>query len=242
MTRVEEIGHEEVQKLAGRGATVIDALPPDDYNSVHLPGAINLPLHMVNAETLGRLNRERPIVVYCADTQCDLSPRLAARLAVEGFAEVYDYTAGLADWSGRGLPLEGADSDIATAGDLVQPDLPRAGIDTTLSDLVDHFGDHTLLAVVDENDVLLGRLQREEVERWVSDGQGARKAGEVMHPGPTTFRPDVPVAEMAEWFERRGFDAFIITTLDGKPAGVLYREVVERLMAAHEKHAEHVRK
>ena len=36
------------------------------------------------------MDRARPTVVYCFDTQCDLSGRAAARLEQLGFAEVYD--------------------------------------------------------------------------------------------------------------------------------------------------------
>src|SRR6266511_4403171 len=36
-----------------------------------------------------------------------MSPRAAWRLESMGFAEVYDYVAGKADWGAAGLPLEG---------------------------------------------------------------------------------------------------------------------------------------
>lgn len=44
-------------------------LPEEEYEQQHLPGAFNLPLRKLNAETAGRLRRDRPIVVYCHDTQ-----------------------------------------------------------------------------------------------------------------------------------------------------------------------------
>jgi hypothetical protein len=61
-----------------------------------------------------------------------------------------------------------------------------------------------------------------------------------MHPGPSTFRPDVPIGEMYDWFQERDIEAFFITSLDGRTLGVLYRSDVERLVeAARERHAEH---
>jgi hypothetical protein len=64
-----------------------------------------------------------------------------------------------------------------------------------------------------------------------------------MHPGPSTFRPDVPIGQMAEWFKKRDLDVFIITSLDGRPLGALYREDVERVIGEveelHERYMEH---
>ena len=38
-----------------------------------------------------------------------MSPRAACRLEAIGFEEVYDYTAGIADWKAAGLDLEGSE-------------------------------------------------------------------------------------------------------------------------------------
>ena len=63
-----------------------------------------------------------------------MSPRAACRLETLGFAEVYDYVAGKADWLGRGLPREGEKAREPRAFDLVavlylqlpRPELARA--------------------------------------------------------------------------------------------------------------------
>jgi len=45
---------------------------------------------------------------------------------------------------------------------------------------------------------------------------------------------------MYDWFQERDIEAFLITSLDGRPLGVLYRSDVERLVeAARERQAEH---
>ena len=235
MTRVRNIGYEEVQRLMAEDAQIVDVLPPDDYNSSHLPGAINLPLQELDDDALDRLSRPWPIVVYCADNECDLSPRAAARLSAEGFPEVYDYVAGFADWAARGLPIEGGDAELATAGDLARPDVPTCELDDALEDLGEKFGEHTICAVTDADGVLLGRVWKDDIGK-----NGDRTARDVMHPGPSTFRPDVPIGEMYDWFQERDIEAFLITSLDGRPLGVLYRSDVERLVeAARERHAEH---
>jgi rhodanese-related sulfurtransferase len=38
------IDREELQALTGQGAQLVEVLPADEYDSAHLPGAVNLPL------------------------------------------------------------------------------------------------------------------------------------------------------------------------------------------------------
>jgi hypothetical protein len=45
-----------------------------------------------------QLDRTKPVVVYCYDYQCDLSPRAAHRLEQLRFAEVYEYVASKVAW------------------------------------------------------------------------------------------------------------------------------------------------
>jgi rhodanese-related sulfurtransferase len=47
----------------------VEALPPDDYEDEHLPGAINVPLKTLTAETAKQLDRRRPVITYCNDHQ-----------------------------------------------------------------------------------------------------------------------------------------------------------------------------
>ena len=62
------IDRDEVQRLMGQGAQIVDVLPAREYGEDHLPGAVNLPLRKIEAESCGALDRARPIVVYCADS------------------------------------------------------------------------------------------------------------------------------------------------------------------------------
>jgi rhodanese-related sulfurtransferase len=57
----------EVQRLLDQGGQLIDVLDPDDFEHSHLPGAINIPLKTLNRATTSRLDRNRPVVVYCDD-------------------------------------------------------------------------------------------------------------------------------------------------------------------------------
>jgi phage shock protein E len=64
----QEIDREGVRRLIEEGVQVVDVLPAKEYGEDHLPGAINLPIRRIEAEARRVLDRDRPIVVYCADS------------------------------------------------------------------------------------------------------------------------------------------------------------------------------
>jgi hypothetical protein len=67
-TVAEVIDRETVRRLIEQGAQIVDVLPAEEYGEDHLPGAINLPLRKIEAESCRALDRARPIIVYCADS------------------------------------------------------------------------------------------------------------------------------------------------------------------------------
>lgn len=60
---------EDVRRLIAEGAQLVEVLPRDEYEEQHLPGAVNLPLKELNAATASGLRRDRPVVVYCWDSE-----------------------------------------------------------------------------------------------------------------------------------------------------------------------------
>ena len=48
-------------------AQLVEVLPAEEYEEEHLPGAINLPLKQLDAQTAAVLDHERPVIVYCWD-------------------------------------------------------------------------------------------------------------------------------------------------------------------------------
>ncbi len=58
------IDRDDVQRLLGEGAQLVEVLPPTEYEEKHLPGAINIPLKTLDRETTARLERDRPVIVY----------------------------------------------------------------------------------------------------------------------------------------------------------------------------------
>jgi rhodanese-related sulfurtransferase len=61
------IGRDELRKLTGDGAQLVEVLPAEDYEWAHLPGAVSLPLKELDARA-GQLDRSRPVIVYCHDS------------------------------------------------------------------------------------------------------------------------------------------------------------------------------
>jgi rhodanese-related sulfurtransferase len=56
-----------LQELRAGGAQLVEVLPPAEYAEEHLPGAVSLPIKQLDATTATRLDRGRPVVVYCSD-------------------------------------------------------------------------------------------------------------------------------------------------------------------------------
>ncbi len=89
-------------------ALLVEVLTPVYFDEFHLPGAINVPYDENFSEAIGEIapDKARPIVVYCANTECPMSLDAAKKLDELGYTSVFDYTAGKADWKAAGLAVE----------------------------------------------------------------------------------------------------------------------------------------
>ena len=61
----EEIGHDEVQHLIAAGAYLLDVREREGYDAEHLPGAVSLPIKLLDLETAAHLDLNRPVITYC---------------------------------------------------------------------------------------------------------------------------------------------------------------------------------
>jgi rhodanese-related sulfurtransferase len=87
-----------------RGYALINVLEPARFVEGHIPNSINVPLAKIAMlEDLYAKNKE--IIVYCASSECDASPKAARVLVESGFENVYDYEKGLSDWRNAGNRL-----------------------------------------------------------------------------------------------------------------------------------------
>jgi rhodanese-related sulfurtransferase len=58
---------DRLRELLGAGAQLVEVLPADEYEEEHLPGAVNIPLKTLDAQSTARLDKANPVVVYCWD-------------------------------------------------------------------------------------------------------------------------------------------------------------------------------
>jgi rhodanese-related sulfurtransferase len=66
--RVVNVDLARLRELLGEGAQLVEVLPERQYVEEHLPGAINIPLKRLEAQTATQLDRGLPVVVYCWDS------------------------------------------------------------------------------------------------------------------------------------------------------------------------------
>ncbi len=60
------INIDDVQRMVGEGAQLVEVLPEKEYGEEHIRGAINIALKRLGAEATARLHRDRPVIVYCS--------------------------------------------------------------------------------------------------------------------------------------------------------------------------------
>jgi Mg/Co/Ni transporter MgtE len=148
-----------------------------------------------------------------------------------GFTQVYDYVAGKLDWLAAGGRIEGSGAGHPRAGEVARADVPTCGLDERLGQVQDRVraaGWDACVAVNQER-VVLGLLRAKELE-----GDPASRIEAVMRPGPSTFRPHVPIEELAQFLIDHDVDNAPITTSDGRLVGLLRRD--DALHTAHRLH------
>ncbi|HYV01253.1 MAG TPA: CBS domain-containing protein [Actinomycetota bacterium] len=160
-----------------------------------------------------------------------MSPRAAWRLESFGFTDVYDYAAGKLDWLAAGLLTEGTNAERPRAGDVARRDVPTCHLDDVVGEVRERVAaaGWNACVVVNDQSVVLGLLRSKEVQ-----ADGDLRIEQAMRPGPSTFRPFVPIEEMAELMVGHNLETSPITTSDGRLVGLLFRE--DAASAAHGMH------
>jgi rhodanese-related sulfurtransferase len=207
-----------VRELLERGAQLVEVLPQEEYDELHLPDAIHLPLKELDVHA-ERLDRERPVVVYCWDALCDMSPRAATRLDQLGF-EVYDYALSKVDWMAHGLPMEGTAANQPTALSFARDDVATCKLDDRAEEIMQSIDSSPYgFALVLADRVVLGRIRRSHLDHAPGDAN----AEQLMEPGPSTTRPHTSRDELASQLQRSGANTAILTTPEGELIGVVHR-------------------
>jgi rhodanese-related sulfurtransferase len=99
------IGPMELHRMIERGENIniIDVRHLEDYETDHIPGAINLPEDAWS--TCRGLRKDRPNIVYCYTMVCQLATR-AARYFAEHDFPVIELQGGIEQWKKCNLPVE----------------------------------------------------------------------------------------------------------------------------------------
>ncbi|HUW97917.1 MAG TPA: rhodanese-like domain-containing protein [Acidiferrobacter sp.] len=96
---------EAVQLINRQGGVVLDVREAAEFQSGHIPRAINIPLGevMSRGPELKKF-KERPVIICCASGS--RSARAAAVLKKDGFTSVHNLAGGVSAWRSHNLPIE----------------------------------------------------------------------------------------------------------------------------------------
>ena len=101
----EPLERDELLKRVHSGdVTVIDVRPDIEYQSGHLPSALNIPLSKLEEE-LKNLPKDKEIIAYCRGPYCLLSFDAVEQLRKQGF-KARRLQDGFPEWKLQGLPIE----------------------------------------------------------------------------------------------------------------------------------------
>src|SRR6266498_1487878 len=143
-----------------------------------------------------------------------MSPRAACRLEQLGFPEVYDYTAGKADWLAHGLETEGEQAGVLRARHAVRADVVTASIEEPVGEVRARVAasPYGFALVVAADGTVVGRLRAAALA-----GDPDRRAEQVMEAGPSTVRPDRSLQELVTVMRDKNLTVMLVTTPEGRP-------------------------
>ncbi|HHI76752.1 MAG TPA: metalloregulator ArsR/SmtB family transcription factor [Gammaproteobacteria bacterium] len=103
--QLEPVARDELLERVHQGlVTVLDVRPPEEYRAGHVPGAVNVPLEMLESQ-LAALSPDQEIVAYCRGPHCILAFEAVARLRELGY-QASRLEDGFPEWQQAGLPVE----------------------------------------------------------------------------------------------------------------------------------------
>jgi CBS domain-containing protein len=159
-----------------------------------------------------------------------MNARAAWRFEGLGFARVYRYPAGKADWLAAGLPSEGRNAGASRAGTVAR-DVPTCAPGERVGEVARRAreaGSDVCIVVNDER-VVLGRLRGEALD----EGSDA-VVEDVMEEGPTTTRANTDLLSLATRLHDHDVASILVTDPDGRLIGVAHRDDADALLCRTE--------
>ena len=90
-------------------ALFVDARKAEEYEELHVQGAVNVPPETwaeLSSSELLKMDRMRELVVYCSQESCDDALKLSKKLRAAGFTRVLAFTGGFRAWDEAGYPAD----------------------------------------------------------------------------------------------------------------------------------------
>lgn len=86
--------------------TVIDARNPEEYQEVHIKGAINIPVkEFVRYQEKLPKDKTAKIIFYCNGIKCGKSKKAAQKAIDLGYTNISVYADGIPVWEEKGMPI-----------------------------------------------------------------------------------------------------------------------------------------
>ena len=123
------------------------------------------------------------------------------------------------DWLAYGLPVGGEQDNQARVGSVMQTEVMTCRLGDPLGEVAAAAAARNtdLCAVLNEAGVIMGVLRSQRLA-----GDPAQTAEQAMRPGPSTFRPSVPIEEMIEFLASRDIQGpALVGTPDGRLLGTV---------------------
>lgn len=108
--------------LIGKSIWVVDSRPAGKYLSGHIPGAISLPLDVLQKDPAGidklGIPKSGKVIFYCAGRECTLSVDSAEIFRKSGYADATVYRNGVPGWNQKMQPLR-AEEQFVRKGNVI---------------------------------------------------------------------------------------------------------------------------
>lgn len=98
-----DVSVDQAAELRGQGAFMLDVRTQEEWDEVHIPGAVLIPLDELPSR-LDEVPKDAEVVVYCRSGNRSLTGRDI--LLGAGFQEVTSMLGGIKEWQSSGYPLE----------------------------------------------------------------------------------------------------------------------------------------
>ena len=132
-----------------------------------------------------------------------------------GFSDVYDYTAGKADWIAMGLPTEHQDKRQRIE-EAARKDAPTCAVQDRVGEVRTRLPEGwNVCVVLNSERIVLGLAE------FSNESEPDKSIEEMMRPAPLTYRPGRLVEDICEHLKDKKFTVALVTTSLGQFIGVL---------------------